>query len=233
MLAVPLLMGVAVSRPSVWQLVLAGVAAAGYLASASMGAWWRARRDPYRTSLLVYGGAFGLLGLVLTITHPTLLAALVVMLPAGLLMRVGIRRAGPRSLSVSLAQAAMALVLLPASAALGGGAGTATVARAALVAGISLGGTVLVVRSVIRERDNAVFAGVSIAYHAVGLLVTVVVLSPAYALLVMALGARAAALPLLQRRWAGTGHPLAPIYVGMVETIVAVTLVTVTFLVPL
>lgn len=88
MLAVPLLMGVAVSRPSVWQLVLAGVAAAGYLASASMGAWWRARRDPYRTSLLVYGGAFGLLGLVLTITHPTLLAALVVMLPAGLLMRV-------------------------------------------------------------------------------------------------------------------------------------------------
>lgn len=233
MLAVPLLTGVAVSRPSLWQFVLAAAAAAGYLASASMQAWWRARRDPYRTSLIVYGGAFGLLGLVLTIAYPTLLAVLVVLLPAVLFIGVGIRRAGPRSLPVSLAQAGVALVLLPASAAVGGGQDPVTIARGALVAGIYLGGTVLVVRSVIRERDNPIFAGASIAYHALALLVTVVLLPPAYMFLVMALGARAAALPLLQRRGAGTGHPLRPIYVGIVEIVVSATLVVMTFLVPL
>jgi hypothetical protein len=54
MLALPLLLGVAASRPSTWQLVLAGAAYAGYLASITVLTWSRARRPPaYRPPIVV------------------------------------------------------------------------------------------------------------------------------------------------------------------------------------
>ena len=46
MLAVPLLLGIAATAPSAWHLLLAVAALAGYLAAATAQAWLRARRRP-------------------------------------------------------------------------------------------------------------------------------------------------------------------------------------------
>jgi len=113
MLAIPLLLGVAVSRPSPWQLVLAVASVAGYLASSATLEWLRARHSRYLTPIALYGAVFGITGFGLLFAHPWLAWALVVILPAA---GIAIRESAlgrPRSLVASLAQVAQALVLVP------------------------------------------------------------------------------------------------------------------------
>ena len=234
MLAVPLLLGVAASRSTAWQLVLAAAAVAGYLATASATHWLRTRRHGGdAVPLATYGLAFFVLGLVLVATHPSLLATLIVVAPAGAVTLRGTRAGRPRGLDVSLAEVAQALVLLPAAALLGPPVATTTVLRATLVAGLYLVGTVLVVRSVIRERDNAGFAAATVGYHAAVVLVEAVLLPWPYVVLASALTMRSAALPLLRRRWAGGPHPLRPVHVGLVEIVASASLVALAFVAPL
>ena len=71
-----------------------------------------------------------------------------------------------RDLANSLAQTAIALVLVPAAAYVSGAWETEAVVRATLVAAGYLVGTVLVVRSVIRERGNRGFVALSVGFHA-------------------------------------------------------------------
>jgi hypothetical protein len=54
-----------------------------------------------------------------------------------------------------------------------------------------------------------------------------------YALVAVGLTARAIALPLAQRRWAGGPHPLRPVHVGIVEIVSSLAVVVVSFAVPL
>ena len=68
MLAVPLLLGVAASEPDAWQLVLAGAAYSGFLASASAQAWSRARRaSVYRPPIIAYTAVFAALAALLVL----------------------------------------------------------------------------------------------------------------------------------------------------------------------
>jgi hypothetical protein len=233
MLAVPFLLGIAASRPDPWQLVLAATAVTGYLASAAAQARLRARRrDGSPVSLLTYGALFGVSGLVLVVTHPALLAGLAVLIPAGAITLGGARPGTRRDLANSLAQVAQALVLVPAAALVSGAFDGGRVVAATLVGAAYLVGTVLVVRSVIRERDNRAFAAASISFHGALVLGAVAFLPLAYAVLAAALAARAATLPAIQRRLAGTPRPLRPVQVGVVEIVAAAAVVLVAFAVP-
>jgi hypothetical protein len=127
---------------------------------------------------------------------------------------------------------AQALVLVPAAAFVSGSFDIERVIPAAAVAGGYLVGTVLVVRSVLRERGNGAFAGLSIGFHVVLAGLALATLPIAYGLLAAALALRAAALPVLQRRLAGGRRPLRPIHVGVVEIVASIAVVAVAFLVP-
>jgi hypothetical protein len=100
---------------------------------------------------------------------------------------------------------------------------------ATLVAAGYLVGTVLVVRSVIRERGNRGFVALSVGFHAAFLIVALVALPWPYAACAAGLLARAAGLPLVERRRAGTARPLRPIQVGVVEVVASTTIVVVAF----
>ena len=231
MLAVPLLLGVAASRPSPWQAVLSVTAISGYLASSAALDWIRARRRVYLEPAAVFGTVFAVTGCALLAAFPELVAvAGVVGLAAALAGWVAM--AGhPRSLVAGLAQVAQAVALVPAAAVVAGPVDGSTVARAALVAGLYLVSSVLVVRSMIRERGNRRFLAASIGYHAVVVAVEAWMLPWVYALLALGLTLRAAALPALQVRLEGGARRLRPIHLGLVEAASAALLLLVTFLV--
>lgn len=234
MLAIPLLLGISVSRFEGWQLALAGAAVGGYLTSATAQTWRRARnRRKYRTSLLIYGATFTAVGVALLISHPALSLVLLVLLPAAAVTLLVSRSGRPRGVIEGLAQVAQALVLVPAAAYLAGPLDNSRVALATLAGGLYLVGTILTVRSVIRERGNPRFAALSIGYHTIVAVAALLLFPAAYAVFFVALAVRALALPLAERRLTGTAHPLRPIKVGMVEIVASVCLVGLCFAKPL
>jgi YwiC-like protein len=230
MLAVPLLIGVAASRPAPGHLLLAATAVAGYLASTTGQAWLRARRREALTlPLAVYLAALAVLGLGLVIAWPALLAGTLILVPTTAVVVAGARPGTRRDLANSLAQAAQALVLVPSAAVVAGSFEPARAAVATLVAAAYLASTVLVVRSMLRERDSAAFARVSTGYHLL-LIVGGILVGPAWAMLAAGLAVRAAALPVIGRRRAAGGRALRPVHVGLVELVAAVAVVLVAFL---
>jgi len=161
-LALPFLLGIAASQPSPWQIALGVAALAAYLGSAAFQAWSRGRRpSSYRPPIIVYGSIFAVLGAVLVVAWPALVLAAAVVLPAGALVFRGARPGTPRDLVNSFAQVAQALVLVPATAYVSGDFELGRVVPYLVVAAGYLVGTVLVVRSVLRERGNDRFAAVS------------------------------------------------------------------------
>jgi hypothetical protein len=234
MLATPLLLGVAVSQLAPWQAVVVIAAVSGLLASATAQAWLRARRSPaYHRLLAIFGITFAASAAALVVAWPALLVTLVVLIPATAITLGGARPGTPRDLANSLAQVAQAIVLVPAAAWVSGAWDVEDVTRMAIVAAAFLVGEVLVVRSVLRERGNARFAGLSLGYHAVLVIAAAVALPAAYATLALILLLRSASLPVVQRRWATTSHPLKPVQVGLLELGCSVALVLVAFTVPL
>jgi hypothetical protein len=234
MLLVPLLLGVAASRPSAWQVILAGAALTGYLTSATLQAWSRARRPPeYRSPIVVYGAVFAVLGLFLLVVFPPLLLSLVVVVPTAIVVVQGSRPGTRRDLANSFVQVAQVLVLVPAAACVSGEVDVERIAAYTAVAAVYLVGTVLVVRSVLRERGNTGFAVLSVGFHAAVTVLALMLVPAGYVLLAAALTARAIALPVAQRRRAPGAHPLRPIQVGIVEIVASIAVVVVSFAVPI
>ena len=230
MLAVPFLLGVAASRVGPWQAVLAVAAVLGYLASATGQAWLRARRrDHYTVPLAVYGVVFSVLGLALVVAFPALLLALFVLAPTTAMIVAGAKPGTRRDLANSLAQALQALVLVPAAAWVSGAFDVPRVAVATAVGAAYLLGTVLVVRSVLRERNSSSFTALSVGFHA-ALIAPALFLGAPWVVLAALLTARAWALPTIARRRLGTPRPLRPVHVGGVEAVASVAVVVVAFL---
>ncbi len=234
MLLLPVLLGIAASRPSPWHLALAAAALAAYLSSASLQAWSRAKRPPaYRTPILVYGALFAGLGVLLAAAFPVLLLAVVVIVPTAAIVFGGARPGTRRDLANSLVQVVQALVLVPASAYVSGAFEPERVLACTLVAAGYLFGTVLVVRSVLRERGNERFAMLSVGFHLALVAIAAITVPWAYAALAAGLAARAVALPVLGRRWASAARPLRPVHVGIVEIVASIAVVVVSFAVPI
>jgi hypothetical protein len=235
----PVLLGVAASRPDPWQAVLAVAALSGYLASATFQGWARSRRAPeYRPPLVAYTTMFAVLALALALRFPALLLTLIVIVPAGVVVFGGARPGTPRDLANSLAQVAQALVLVPAAAYVSASWEPERAMTATLVAAAYLVGSVLVVRSVLRERGNEAFAALSVGTHLAFVVAALIAaaassLPVGYALVAGWLAARAAALPVLQRRLAAGPTPLRPIHVGLVEIVSSVLVVGVAFVAPI
>jgi hypothetical protein len=234
MLLLPILLGVAASEPDPWQLAVAGTALAAYLASATAQTWSRSRRPPaYRLPIAVYGTVAAVLGLLLLVSFPPLALAAVVVVPTGLIVFHGAQPGTRRDLANSLAQVAQSLVLVPATAWVSGAWEPPVVlAYTCVAAGYQLG-TVLVVRSVLRERGNATFAAFSVGFHVMLVVLAAVLLPPAYAVVAAGLTARAVFLPIAQRRMAGGPGPLRPVQVGIVEIVASAAVVLVSFLAPI
>ena len=231
MLAVPLLMGIAVGQPSLWHLPLASTAVTGYLASATVQAWRRARRrEPLDLPMRVYVVALLAQGAVIAALFPLLIASVVVLAPAGLVVAAEAKPGSRRDLANSLMQVVQALVLVPAAALVGGVTDPLRLAVATAIASVYLFGTVLVVRSVLRERGNTRFATLSVAFHAVGASLAALTLPAPWAVLGVGLGLRAWLLPIVVDRRARAGRPLRPVHVGMVEAVASVAVVVVAFL---
>ncbi len=230
MLALPLLLGVAASRLDPWQAVLAVAAVSGYLASSTVQAWSRARRPrAYWLPIAVWSGVLGALGLLLVVVFPVLLLGAAVVVPSAALVLSGARPGARRDLVNSLGQVAQALVLVPAAAVVSSAFDPERVAVATLVAGGYLVGSVLVVRSVLRERGNVAFAALSVGFHGALVVLAAATLPAGYAAVAGGLLLRAIALPVLQRRWSGGPHPLRPIHAGIVEIVSSLAVVAVSF----
>ncbi len=234
MLAVPFLLGIAVTRPTGWDLALGGAAVSGYLASATAQTWVRARaRKRYAASLIAYGVVAAIPSLALVVAHPALWLTLFVLVPAGAITLVAARLGRARGVIAGLAQVAQALVLLPAAASLAGPMDSTAVAKATFLAATYLIGTMLAVRSVIREQGNAGFAVVSVGFHVVATIAAAFLLTTPFVLLLGLLVIRAVALPVAQVRLRGTARPLRPIQVGIGEMVLATLVVGLAFVSPL
>jgi hypothetical protein len=234
MLLVPVLLGVAASTSSPWQLVVAGLALAAYLASATLQAWSRARRPPaYRLPIAVYGTVAGVLAIVLLVAFPALALAALVVVPTGIIVFRGAQPGTRRDLANSFVQVVQALVLVPATAYVSGVFELERVIPYTLVLAGYQVGTVLVVRSVLRERGNEQFAMLSAGYHVALVAAAAIWLPPAYAVVAAGLAVRAIALPVAQRRMAAGPRPMRPVQVGIVEIFASIAVVVVSFAVPI
>jgi hypothetical protein len=230
MLALPILMGIAEARPTGWHIVLGLAAVAGYLASATAQGWVRGReRLRLAAPVVTYCAAATGLWLVLAAANPSILPALPVLPSAAFVALAASRLGRARGLVAGLAQVCQAVALVPVSAALSGEFDQSAVARATFVAAVYLIGTVLAVRSVIREQGNTAFAAVSVGFHIAATLAAALFLPAPFVLLLAMLTIRAATLPLVQRRLRGTSRPLRPIKVGMVEMVMATSVVGLAF----
>lgn len=234
MMAVPLLLGIAVTRPNVWHAALAAAAVAGYLAFATAQTWVRARvRQRYTVSLIAYVFVATVLGVALIATHPGLSLALAVLAPAGGVTLIAAKLGRARGVVAGFAQVAEALVLVPAASELAGPFDRAAVGKAAFLAAVYLVGTLLAVRSVIREQGNTGFATVSVGFHLSATAAAIVLLSPPFVVLLGLLAVRAALLPIVQRRRRDTARPLRPVHVGVVEMVGAACVVGLAFISPI
>lgn len=234
MLLLPVLLGVAASAPSAWQLVVAVAALAAYLASATAQTWQRARRPrEYRAPLATYGVAAVAAGVALLVAFPVLAVGGLVIVPAGLLVFRGAQPGTRRDLENSLLQVAQSLVLVPATAWVSGAWDPARVLACTAVAAGYQVGVVLVVRSVIRERGNTGFRVLSAGFHVALVAAAAVALPPAYAVLAAGLAARAVAMPIAQDRMAGGPRPFRPVHAGIVEMVASLAVVLVAFLAPI
>ena len=231
MLLVPVLLGVAASTASPWQLAVGGVALAAYLASASLQAWSRGRRPPaYQAPIAVYGSIAAVLGALLLVRFPAIALAAVVVVPASILVFRGARPGTRRDLVNSLAQVAQALVLVPVAAWVSGAWDPERVIAYTGIAAAYQLGTVLVVRSVLRERGNHAFRILSAGFHVAVTIVAAVTLPVPWAILGAALTARAIALPRVQDALAAGPSPLRPVHVGIVEIVASLAVVAVALL---
>ena len=212
-------------------LLLASVAVAAYLASATPQAWLRARRRPsYAPSIVAYAAATVVLGIPLLALEPRLLLAAIVVVPAGALTLAVARPGTPRELALSLAHVAEAPCSSRPAMILAGG-GQALGARAATAIGLAAPRSPGPSWSCVRSSASATTRPSRPSqpvFHAGDRASRPRPFSPGPTRLSAAfLAARAVALPVVRRRrrLASLGRPLRPVHVGLVEAVASVALV--------
>jgi len=227
MLVVPFAVGVLDAEPSWRHLPLLLAWLVGYLAFFAAGLWLRSRCKPrYAPPVRAYGALTVALGLVVVAIEPELLRWAAVFLP---LLAASLwcswRRADRTLLNdgVTVLAACLMTVVVAGVGENGGRPGTpglaglawlpgADQARPWVLAGLLLAyfaGTVLYVKSMIRNRGDRGRYALSVAYHA-AVCVPVAAAGPWLGALFVALAVRAAVVP---RRWPG----LTPARIGVGE----------------
>ncbi|PFG40045.1 YwiC-like protein [Georgenia soli] len=253
MITVPPLVGIALSGPAWAHVPLLGLWWVGYLAFFAVGLWLRSRRRPrYLPAARTYALATVPLAAALLVTAPSLA---VWALPYAPLVAVTLwcsARRKDRSLlndavTVTAAGLMTAVAYDAGTAGWWGAPGSAVGlpgtspdgaltgwARTWLVTGLVTAyflGTVLYVKTNIRERGNRTYLLASVAFHLAGAVATAALavvgtVGAAHAVVWAALAVRAAAVPLVGAR---RGRPVRPLALGVGEIVFSV-LVAVTLL---
>lgn len=217
MLASPLLVGVLAGGVAWVHLPLTPFWFAGYFAFFAGSQWLKAkRRARWFPPVRFYGALATALGTVVAVMEPGLLiwapafaAPLILGLAAAAHRH---ERAVTAGLAMTAASALMTVVAYDA------GPGS-DLGRAWLLAAVQLAyfaGTVLYVKTVIRERDNPTFYRASVGFHASVLAVAAFTTSIAVTVVCLALFARAILVPPLRPtpKQAGIGEILATVTVA-------------------
>ncbi|MBP6997781.1 MAG: YwiC-like family protein [Phycicoccus sp.] len=213
MLATPLLVGILASQPRWVHLPLTAFWFVGYFAFFATGLWLKSRRKPrYWPPVRTYAAAATLLGALTLALDPGLIRwAPLFVLPLGIGLIASARR-DERSLwsgvATSAGSALMTLVAYDA------GAGT-DLHRAWILTGILAAyfvGTVLYVKTMIRERDEPTYHWLSMLAHGAAT-VAMIPVSPWLVVVFALLTIRAAVLPAFR---------LSPKAVGIIEVVATV-----------
>lgn len=195
MVITPTLLGAVLSGPAWRHLLLLVVWLIGYLALAAAGLWLRSgRRARYRRPVLVYGATAATLGAVLVASAPRLLLwAPVFGAALGATLFFAARRS-ERSWANDAVSVAGASLMAPVAASLGTHPDAGVAWATAGVMFAYFFGTVLYVKTMIRERGRRSVLVASVTYHAVVALVAWFV-HPALGVAATALAARAWLVP--------------------------------------
>ncbi|MEV0427341.1 YwiC-like family protein [Micromonospora sp. NPDC050495] len=214
MLLLPYAAAVGVTGPRWPHLPLLGAWLTGYLFSYyALLAVKTARPARVRPQLLLYGAVTALLGLPVLLARPTVLGYAPLFAALVAVNAAYARRRRERVLLNNLASVAQSVLVVFVVATVAG-VSVAAVAGVAAAVGAYLVGTVLYVKTMIRERESVEYRWASGAYHLAALVVAVAAgWGPAVAAVFAALFLRAALLP---------GRRLAPVQVGMIELVGAV-----------
>ncbi len=232
MLTLPVVAGVWLGGPGLVHLALGAFWLVGYLAFYAAGRWLRSRRRRRELPpVLAYGTATLPLGLLTLLLAPQLLRWVPIYLP---LLAVSLwltARGAERSLANDAVTVVAACLMTPVAVDAVGGAewGPVWVAFGVLLAYFL--GTVLYVKTMIRERGRRGYVRASVLYHLAGTAAAAGLAATGWqSWWLMALWAllagRAALGPALNRR---RSRPLRPVVVGVGE-IVASLLLTVVVL---
>lgn len=223
-IASPVAAGAIMVGPHPYHLLLLCVALGGYLCFHAA-SWWarmpKVRRNQAVRPMAVYGAVTAVLGIGLLALvgwgvlgwFPLLALPLVV---AYALTLRGRGRSVASGLATALATAALLLVAVqPSLPAFLRNPVPSWLGAASMLYGYTAG-TMFAVKSMIRERGSDRFLAVSIAWHAVWVVIVAMGiphgLSPLWTLFFVLTTLRATGLPLLARR-----HALRPVHLGLVE----------------
>jgi hypothetical protein len=226
MLVLPLTAGIWLTGPAWVHLPLALFWVVGYLAFHAAGRWLRSRhRSRQLVPLVVYGAVAAILGVVTLLAAPSLLWWAPAFLPLLALSLWWTARGAERSLRNDAVTVLAACLMAPVAfdAGTGAGAGAGWVGLW-VTAGVLLSyflGTVLYVKTMIRERGRRGYVVASVGYHLAGVLGAVLLVTAGWqrwwlVVLWVLLTGRALAGPAVNAR---RDRPLRPVVVGVGEIV--------------
>ncbi len=232
MLTLPVVVGIWLAGPDPSHLPLAAFWLVGYLAYHATTRWLRARRRRrHLPPVLVYASAALLLGLLTLAAAPHLARWLPLFLPLLATSLWLTLRGADRSLTNDTITVVTACLMAPVAFDAGGGSEWTSLWVAFSVLTAYFLGTVLYVKTMIRERGRAGYLRASVAYHLAGVAAAAGLVATGWqsawlVVLWLVLAVRAWFGPAMHRR---RGRPVRPAVVGVGE-IVASVLLTVTLL---
>jgi hypothetical protein len=230
MLLVPLVAGIWLAGPAWVHLPLGAFWVVGYLAFQAAGRWLRSRRRRRELPPLVtYGAACVPLGVTTLAMAPHLLRWVPAFLPLLALSLWWTARGAERSLRNDVVTVSAACLMAPVAFDAGGGEDWI---QLWVTAGVVLAyflGTVLYVKTMIRERGRRGYVRASHAYHVAGVGGAVWLAAAGWqrwwlAVVWLALVARAVAGPSVNAR---RGRPLRPVVVGVGEIVASIAVLVV------
>lgn len=171
MLAVPFLVGALVGGVDRLQVPLFVAWIAGYLLSyyAFQTLRVRRRRSRYAEQLAVYGTVATACAVVVLIARPEVMWLALAYAPLLAVNAVYAYRRDDRALVNDLSSVVQACAMAPVAYWVGGGESGGTAAALFAVTALYFTGTVFYVKTMIRERGDAVFYRVSVGYHVLAL----------------------------------------------------------------
>lgn len=210
MLLVPFLAGTTLATWSWWSVLLLVAWLMAYLVFYFAAQWLRAaRRQQFVAPLRLYASLLAGAGVPLVVFNPRLLLSVPVFAPFVAINLYYARRKRPRAWQNGIASATAACLMAPVSYWFAGGGEESIAAWLFVVTWLYFAGTVLYVKTTIRERGNKHYLVTSIAFHTIAMVAAAAIdlwLGPLFALYLV----RATVMP---------RHQTSPAQIGALEIV--------------